>query len=188
MFPKLLKLKAKDAIKSGATTISSNGSVTLRKTCHGPPPSTLAASLSSVGIDCRAPSEIRKKYGEVNQTLTRITETLAQFESKSHGMSVCRSLLTTPKSSFRSPCQTRSDRKPGIAYGRTSSTRYVRRKFIPGLSSVIARSSPRTKEISTARNAKANVQTKTRRNGSRTRGLWRILSKLAHPMFVFQPG
>ena len=42
--------------------------------------------------------------------------------------------------------------------------------------------------MSTARNAKTNVQTKTRRNGSRTSGLWRILSKFAKPMFVFQPG
>ena len=64
----------------------------------------------------------------------------------------------------------------------------MRRKCIPGLSSVIASSKPSTNEISTARNAKTNVQTKTRRNGSRTSGLWRILSKLANPMFVFQPG
>ena len=59
--------------------------MTLRKTCHGPPPSTRAASFSSVGIDWSAPSEIRKKYGEVSQTLTRITETFAQLESNSHG-------------------------------------------------------------------------------------------------------
>ena len=36
----------------------------------GPPPSTRAASVSSCGIDCSAPSETRKKYGVVIQTLT----------------------------------------------------------------------------------------------------------------------
>ena len=86
MLLKLLKLNANDAISSGATATSSSGSVTLRNTCQAPPPSTRAASISSAGIDCSAPSETRKKYGNVSQTLTRITETFAQFESKSHGM------------------------------------------------------------------------------------------------------
>ena len=61
MLPKLLKLKAKDAIISGATTTSRSGSVTFRNTCHAVAPSTRAASVSSCGIDCRAPIETRKK-------------------------------------------------------------------------------------------------------------------------------
>ncbi len=61
MFPKLLKLKANDAIRSGATATSSNGSVTRRKICVRPPPSTFAASISSAGIDCSAPIATRKK-------------------------------------------------------------------------------------------------------------------------------
>jgi hypothetical protein len=61
MLLKLLKLKANDAIRSGVTTTSSRGSVILRKTCHAPAPSTRAASTSSPGIDCNAPSETRKK-------------------------------------------------------------------------------------------------------------------------------
>src|SRR5947209_20121618 len=83
MLLKLLKLNANDAIISGATAMSRSGSVTFRKTCHAPPPSTSAASISSPGIDCRAPRETRKKYGTVSQTLTRITEKRAQFGSKS---------------------------------------------------------------------------------------------------------
>src|ERR687886_552715 len=70
---KLLKLNANEAIISGATATSSSGSVTRRKTAHAPPPSTRAASVSSAGIDCSAPSETRKKYGVVSQTLTRTT-------------------------------------------------------------------------------------------------------------------
>ena len=64
MLPKLLKLKANDAIRSGATTMNSSGSVTFRNTCHGPPPSTRAASVSSVGIDWSAPSEIEEEVRE----------------------------------------------------------------------------------------------------------------------------
>ena len=61
MLLKLLKLKANDAIRSGATATSSSGSVTRRKIWNGPPPSTLAASTSSSGIDWSAPIETRKK-------------------------------------------------------------------------------------------------------------------------------
>ena len=50
-------------------------------------------------------------------------ETFAQLASKSHGIDVWNRRLTTPKSSFRSPRQTRSDRKPGIAYGMISTDR-----------------------------------------------------------------
>src|SRR5690349_2729500 len=125
---KLLKLNANDAIISGATAIRSRGSVTRRKIAHAPPPSTCAASVSSAGIDWSAPRATRKKYGVVSHTLTMITairghEMNGSHENtsppKSHGTWMPRTRFTTPKSSFRSPAQTRSDRKPGIAYGMT---------------------------------------------------------------------
>src|SRR5204863_1012367 len=123
MLLKLLKLNANDAIISGATATSSSGSVTRRNTAQAPPPSTRAASVSSAGIDCSAPSETRKKYGVVSHTLTSTTDTRAQFESKSHGTCTWKTRFTTPKSSFRRPPQTSSDRNPGIAYGVTSTER-----------------------------------------------------------------
>ena len=73
MLLKLLKLNANEAIISGATATSRSGSVTRRKICQAPPPSTRAASVSSSGIDCSAPIETRKKYGTVSQTLTKTT-------------------------------------------------------------------------------------------------------------------
>src|SRR5258706_12157409 len=123
MLLKLLKLNANDAIRSGDVATSSNGKVTRRKICHAPPPSTRAASVSSCGIDCSAPIETRKKYGTVSQKLTRMHDTLAQFASKSHEMWMCRIRFTTPKSSFKSPCHTSSDRKPGTAHGTRMSER-----------------------------------------------------------------
>jgi len=94
-----------------------------------PSASTRAASVSSSGIDCSAPSETRKKYGVVSQTLTITTAIRGQVTNESHektgppnsqGTCVCRiELLTTPKSSLRRPPHTRSERKPGIAYGIT---------------------------------------------------------------------
>src|SRR5262245_28144564 len=126
MLLKLLKLNANDAIINGATATSSSGSVTLRNTCHAPPPSTCAASVSSFGIDCNAPSDTRKKYGTVSHMLTKITEKRAHQGSNRNGMFVWKIRLTTPKSSLSRPCQTSSDRKAGIAYGTTRITRYVR--------------------------------------------------------------
>src|SRR5690349_24874926 len=117
MLLKLLKLNANDAIISGVTLISSSGNDTLLKTCHAPPPSTRAASVSSEGIDCSATRQTRKKYGTVSQTLTMITERRATHGLKSQGMCVWNRWLTTPKSSFRSPCHTSSARKAGTAYG-----------------------------------------------------------------------
>ena len=61
MLLKLLKLKANDAISSGATATISSGKVILRKICSPPAPSTRAASLSSSGIACSAPVRTRKK-------------------------------------------------------------------------------------------------------------------------------
>src|SRR5581483_1745036 len=153
MLLKLLKLNANDEIISGATATSRSGSVTHRNTCQAPPPSTRAASVSSSGIDWSAPSETRKKYGVVSQTETRITVTRAQLASKSHGTltPTCEriDLLTTPKSSFRRPPHTSSERKPGIAYGMIRIDRYVRWKRMPRLSSVIARKRPAANENST---------------------------------------
>src|SRR5438128_10804547 len=178
MLLKLLKLNANDAIINGATATSRRGSVIFRKTCHAPPPSTSAASISSLGIDCRAPSETRKKYGTVSQTLTRITESRAQFGSKSHGMLVWKARLTTPKSSLSRPCHTRRARKAGTAYGMISSARYVRWNLRPGLLSVIASSRPSANERKTTEVAKTIVQTKTLRNGLLISGLWMIRPKL----------
>src|SRR4051812_23301105 len=112
---KLLKLKANEAISSGATATSSSGKRTRRKIASGPPPSTCAASTSSLGIDCSAPSETMKKYGTVSQTLTMITETLAQVGLNSQGTLSPKVRLTTPKSSLSRPLQTSSERKPGTA-------------------------------------------------------------------------
>ena len=120
---KLLKLNAKDAIRSGATTTSSSGSVMRRKTCQALPPSTRAASISSPGIDCSAPMETRKKYGKLSHRLTRSTETFAQCGSKSHGTLRWKRRFTTPNWSLSRPRQTSSDRKPGIAHGMTSVAR-----------------------------------------------------------------
>src|SRR3954466_15301148 len=117
MLLKLLKLNANDAIISGVTLISSSGNETFRKTCHAPPPSTRAASISPDGIDWSAPRQTRKKYGTVSQTLTRMTETRAHHGLKSHGMLVWNTWLMTPKSSFNKPCQTSSARNAGTAYG-----------------------------------------------------------------------
>src|SRR6266540_4455912 len=182
MLLKLLKLNANDAIIRGATAISRSGSVTFLYSCQAPAPSTFAASVSSLGIDCSAPSETRKKYGKVSQRLTRMTDTFAQLGSKSHGMCAWRMpRLTTPKSSLSRPCQTSNDRNPGTAYGITSSDRYRRCKLMPFLSSVIARKSPSEKDRSTTTDAKTKVQTKTRRNGLRTSGLWIIRLKFSSP-------
>src|SRR6266511_2210166 len=188
MLLKLLKLNANEAIISGATATSKSGSVTFRKICHAPPPSTRAASTSCDGIDCSAPSETRKKYGTVSQTLTKITETRAHHGSKSHGIPRCVMLLTTPKSSLSKPCQTSSERKAGTAYGITSSERYVRWNLRPGLFSVIARNSPRAKETKTTAVAKKSVHANTFRNGERMRGLCTMRLKFLRPTYAFQPG
>src|SRR5512141_1096175 len=142
MLLKLLKLKANDAISSGDVATRTSGNVTRRKICVGPPPSTSAASFSSSGIDCSAPIETRKKYGTLIQKLTRMTATFAQLASKSHGMLMWKRRLTTPKSSFSSPCQTRSERKLGTAHGIMISERYVRWKLMPFLFRTIASSNP----------------------------------------------
>src|SRR5512133_3944757 len=123
MLLKLLKLNANDAIRSGDVAIRTSGRVIRLKICVAPPPSTCAASFSSSGIDWRAPIDTRKKYGTVNQKLTRMHDTFAQLASKSQGMLRWKIRLTTPKSSFRSPCQTRSERKPGTAQGIRTSDR-----------------------------------------------------------------
>ena len=59
--------------------------------------------------------QTRKKYGNVSQTLTRITDTFAHHGSKSHGTWMWKTRLTTPNSSFSRPPQTRIESRPGIA-------------------------------------------------------------------------
>src|SRR6266568_5499124 len=181
MLLKLLKLNAKDAIINGATATRRSGSVIFRKTWQAPPPSTSAASINSLGIDCRAPREMRKKYGTVSHTLTRMTETRAQFGSKSQGMLMWKARLTTPKSSLSRPCQTSNARKAGTAYGMIRSARYVRWKLSPGLFSVIANNRPSANERKTTEVAKTIVQTKTLRNGLLISGLWMMRPKFLIP-------
>ena len=60
---KLLKLKANDAISSGATATSSSGKTTARNAWNGLAPSTAAASVMSAGIDWSAPRQTRNMYG-----------------------------------------------------------------------------------------------------------------------------
>ena len=116
MLLKLLKLNANDAIISGATATSSSGSVTWRKTCHAPPPSTRAASVSSLGIDCSAPSETRKKYGKREPDAHEDHgDARPPGAAEQPGDVRVQEWLTTPKSSFSRPCQTSSDRNAGTA-------------------------------------------------------------------------
>src|SRR4029450_6966993 len=158
MLLKLLKLNANDAIISGATATSKSGSVTFLNTCQAPPPSTWAASVSSFGIDCSAPSDTRKKYGTVSHMLTKITEKRAHHGSKRNGMLVWKIRFTTPKSSLSSPCQTSSDRKAGIAYGTTGTMGEGRWNLRPGLLSATASRRPSANERNTTEVAKNIVQ------------------------------
>ena len=85
--------------------------------------------------------------------------------------------LTAPNSSFRSPRQTSTARNAGTAKAARAARAGVRMSLRPGLFSVIARNSPIANWMSTERSAYANVQAKTRRNGSRTSGSVRIVLK-----------
>ena len=58
---KLLKLKANEAISSGATEIISSGRTTVRKACKPLAPSTNAASLRSPGMAVSAPVQTSRK-------------------------------------------------------------------------------------------------------------------------------
>jgi len=59
MSEKLLKLNANDAISSGATDTISSGRVIDQNRRIGPAPSMTPASVSSPGIACSAPVQIR---------------------------------------------------------------------------------------------------------------------------------
>ena len=133
-----------------------------------------------------------KKNGTVSQALTRMHDSFATFASASHGTVVPKSgwmtlLLTTPNWS-RSPCQASSERKPGTAHGMIRIARYVRRKRIPFLSSVIARKSPIANDKKTVPAAKTNVHANTLRKGVRMSGSWMMREKFLVPTPVFQPG
>ena len=76
---KLLKLKANEVIKSGATETSSSGSLMSLSCCHAEAPSILADSIRSLGIDCRAPVVIKNMYrilasGSLNPRKPRIID------------------------------------------------------------------------------------------------------------------
>ena len=183
MLPKLLKLNANEAIK-WSTTISSSG-MCLRKTCR--PSAVHARGLLQLRQDRLERSERDREYGEVSQTLTRIPETFAQLESNSHGTSMCSSLLTTPKSSFKSPARPAAT---GSRESRTGDEEHAVRAQ-RSASRLVERDREQQAEHERDQHRQereVNVQTNTRTNGSLTRGLWRILSKFAQPVFVFQPG
>src|SRR5262245_25070650 len=80
---KLLKLNANDEISNGIRETSSSGSVTRRNRCHGPAPSTRAASSESFGIACNAPVETRNMYGYPSQSWIRITDRRAVHDPPS---------------------------------------------------------------------------------------------------------
>ena len=172
MLSKLLKLNANDAIISGATTMRSSGSVTRRKTCHAPPPSTRAASTSSAGIDCSAPSETRKKYGNVSQTLTRMHRDLRPVGVEEPRHVQVEQLVDDAEVVVQEARARRgATRKPGIAYGMTSSDAVdaleAHARLVEHDREEEARARTRSARSSAA---KTNVQTKTRRNGSRISG------------------
>src|SRR5688572_27641814 len=125
MMLKLLKLNAKLEISSGATETSSSGSFTRRNTAQGLAPSTVAASVSSSGMDCSAPVQMRNMYGNPSHRFTSSTLTFASHGSVSHGMSAPKksTWLTNPKSWLSSPDHTSAERNPGNAYGSTMITR-----------------------------------------------------------------
>ena len=86
-------------------------------------------------------------------------------------MSMWKILLIDPEVVVQEPCQTSSDRKPGIAYGMTSSDRYAALEAHPRLVQRDREEEPeRERDRTTQSVANTNVQTKTRRNGSRTSG------------------
>ncbi len=63
MIVKLLKLKAKDAIASGAVEMRSNGNVMERNCREAPAPSMRDASMVSLGSAWSAPVHTKNQYG-----------------------------------------------------------------------------------------------------------------------------
>ena len=63
MMTKLLKLKANEAMSSGAVETSTWGIVIERNMRQRPAPSMRAASTRSAGMDCSAPVHTRSQYG-----------------------------------------------------------------------------------------------------------------------------
>ena len=85
-----------------------------------PPPSTVAASVSSSGIDCSAPVQIRNMYGKPSHRFTINTLAFASHGSVSQGIAAPPKMtwLMKPKSWLNRPSHTRPDRNAGNAYGR----------------------------------------------------------------------
>src|SRR5690606_19332087 len=115
----LLKLNANEAISSGATDTSSSGSVISRQIRNEDAPSIRADSISSAGIACNAPVQIRNMYGKPSQRFTSTTDSLASHGSVSHGIDAPpkKVWLTKPKSVFSIPDQSSADMNAGNAYG-----------------------------------------------------------------------
>ena len=139
--------------------------MTLRNALSPVAPSTNAASFRSVGMLCSAPVHTRKKYGKPSHRLTSSTENRAHHGSPSQLMLVFRISLRMPKSVFIIPCQTRMVMNVGSAYGRISSTRYVRRPFIRSFANTIASSMP---ERELSRHGDASRTPSSRRTPRRT--------------------
>lgn len=66
-------------------TARSPGTVMWRNRCQALAPSISAASYSSPGMDWSPPSSATSMKGTPSQTLTAMTESLAQVGSLSHG-------------------------------------------------------------------------------------------------------
>src|ERR1044071_9271359 len=117
MMLKLLKLNANEAISSGATETSSNGSVISRQIRNGDAPSIRADSISSFGIACSAPVQIRNMYGKPSHRLTSTTDSLASQGSVSHGIEAPPKNvpLMKPKSVLSMPDQSSADMNAGKA-------------------------------------------------------------------------
>lgn len=82
----MLKVQMVESRTTVVETGRSPGSVTWRKRCQAVAPSISAASYCSEGIDCSPPSRATIMNGTPSQTLTAITENLAQAGSFSQGM------------------------------------------------------------------------------------------------------
>src|SRR5699024_12593367 len=81
---KLLKLNAKEATSSGATATSSSGSTTLAVVWKRLGPSMREASVSSLGMACRAPGETMIMEWKVIRMIDSDTEIYARVGVTTH--------------------------------------------------------------------------------------------------------
>src|SRR5688500_3193189 len=85
MRPKLLKLKAKEPIRSGAIDTSSKGNVSERNWVQRLAPSMSAASYISVGMAWSAPRQRSIMYGNPSHVFTNSIPALAHVPSENQG-------------------------------------------------------------------------------------------------------